>query len=359
MKKNQLSQLVYTLFISILSFSFMACGGDGNVVTVDKDGNASGGHRFEAIDEDNYFVDGVRYAFQDGTLCVSGYELDFQGEAKIISALDYNGRRMDVKSIGEGAFYECIGMTAVSIPESVTSIGSLAFSYCSGLTAVAIPEGVTSIEDNAFSYCSELTTVTIPESVTSIGVWAFAECYGLTSITIPKSVTSIGEGAFFGCIGLTNIAVAEGNTCYDSRNECNAIIETATNTLIAGCMKTAIPESVTGIGVWAFAECSDLTSIAIPEGVTSIGDRAFSDCVGLTSMTLPAGVTSIGEGAFAACEELKDFYCNATEVPSTDPSAFELTPTSDATLHVPASAVEAYKSDEIWGQFGTIKPIAE
>ena len=358
MKKNQLSQLVYTLFIGILSFSFVACGGDGIVVTVDENGNASDGHRFEAIDDDNYFVDGVRYAFQDGTLCVSGLELDFQGEAEIISVLEYNGRRMEVKSIGEGAFYECAGLTAVSIPEGVTSIGGLAFSYCTGLTSMTIPAGVTRIEDNAFSYCSELTSVAIPEGVTSIGVWAFAEC-GLTSISIPKSVTSIGEGAFFGCIGLTAITVAEGNTAYDSRNECNAIIETATNTLIAGCMKTAIPESVTSIGVWAFAMCGELTSITFPEGVTSIGDRAFSDCIDLTSVTLPAGVTSVGEGAFAACEELKDFYCYATTVPSTDPSAFELTPTSDATLHVPASAVEAYKSDEVWGQFGTIKPIAE
>ncbi|MCR5532262.1 MAG: leucine-rich repeat domain-containing protein [Paludibacteraceae bacterium] len=209
-----------------------------------------------------------------------------------------------VASIGEYAFYGCDGLTSVTIGNGVTSIGECAFYGCKVLTSVTIGSGVASIGESAFYNCRGLTSITIPNSVTSIGYDAFYGCEGLTSITIPNSVTSIGDGAFFGCEGLTSINVASDNTTYDSRNNCNAIIETSSNTLISGCMNTTIPNSVTSIGNLAFSECTGLTSIEIPTSVTSIGQYAFYDCKGLTSVTIPNSVTSIGQYAFSNCKGL-------------------------------------------------------
>ena len=189
-----------------------------------------------------------------------------------------------VTSIGLSAFEGCTGLTAITIPNSVTTIENSTFDGCTGLTSVTIPDSVTSIGAWAFDGCTGLTSVTIPNSVTSIGWSAFAGCTGLTSITIPNSVTSIGMGAFAACIGITSIVVESGNTVYDSRENCNAIIETATNALIQGCNTTIIPNNITSIGGYAFAGCTGLTSITIPNNVTSIGNYAFWYCTGLTSV---------------------------------------------------------------------------
>ena len=155
--------------------------------------------------------------------------------------------------------------------------------------------------------------VTIPESVTndgstysviSIGDYAFYQCLSLTSVVIGNSVTSIGYGAFSACSGLESIIVDEENTVYDSREDCNAIIKTSSNTLIAGCKSTIIPNSVTSIGYNAFYGCSGLTSVEIPNSVTSIGEGAFYYCSGLTSVEIPNSVTSIGYSAFCYCSGL-------------------------------------------------------
>ena len=158
-------------------------------------------------------------------------------------------------------------------------------------------------------YSGTDTDIVIPQSidgkmVTSIGWSAFSDCSGLTSISIPEGVTSIGGSAFEGCSGLTTIKVDSNNKKYDSRNNCNAIIDKETNTLIAGCKNTIIPEGVTSIGWSAFSGCSGLTSITIPEGVTSIGWGAFEGCSGLTSINIPKGVTSIESFAFYDCDDL-------------------------------------------------------
>ena len=141
-------------------------------------------------------------------------------------------------------------------------------------------------------------------SVTSIGEYAFESCSELTSVTIGKHVYSIGKYAFRGCSGLTSVVVDKNNGTYDSRDNCNAIIETSTNKLIVGCKNTTIPNSVTSIGKFAFAYCSGLTTVTIPNSVTTIGDYAFSGCTGLTSVTIPNSVTSIGTFAFYGCPSL-------------------------------------------------------
>ena len=225
------------------------------------------------------------------------------GNLVIPSTVTYNGDTYNV-TVLYGTFQGCFGLTSVSIPNSITSIGESAFRGCSGLTTVTIPNSVTAIGNEAFSGCSGLTTVTIPNAVISIGESAFSECSGLTSLTIPNSVTAIGNEAFSGCSGLTSITVESGNVVYDSRENCNAIIETSTNTLITGCMNTIIPNSVTSIDSYAFSGCSGLTSVTIPNSVTSIGNGAFSGCSGLTSVTIPNSVTSIRNSTFRYCSGL-------------------------------------------------------
>ena len=208
-----------------------------------------------------------------------------------------------VTSIEGVTFSGCSSLTSVTIPNSVTSIGFGAFSYCSGLTSVTIPDSVTSIGPDAFRGCSGLTSITIPNTVTSIEENAFRGCSGLTSVTIPNTVTSIGLCTFSGCSGLERISVEMGNLVFDSRDNCNAIIETKESRLISGCKKTVIPNTVTSIGESAFRGCSGLTSITIPNTVTSIGESAFRGCSGLTSIAIPS-VTSIGLSTFSGCSGL-------------------------------------------------------
>ena len=186
----------------------------------------------------------------------------------------------------------------------VTVIGESAFDGCKELTSITIPDSVTEIGEWVFDECTGLTSITIPNSVTVIGEGAFYSCTGLTSITIPSGVAEIGDCAFDTCTGLTSIIVDPNNTTYDSRDNCNAIIETTNNMLIQGCKNTTIPDSVTVIGGSAFSYCTGLISITIPDSVTSIGSYAFESCEGLTSITIPDSVNEIGEVAFKGCTGL-------------------------------------------------------
>lgn len=190
-------------------------------------------------------------------------------------------------------------------------------------------------------------------SVTSIGDDAFYYCPGLTSITIPNSVTSIGEGSFDGCSGLTSMIVEPGNTKYDSRDNCNAIIETERNTLIFGCKNTVIPNSVTSIGMGAFGGCSGLTSIIIPNSVTKIGDDAFKGCTGLVSVTIGNNVTTMGYYVFYECSNLTSVtVLNPTPVSISE--GYTFTNRKKATLYVPIGSKSAYQAADIWKDFKEI-----
>ena len=272
----------------------------------------------------------------------------------------------NVTSIGERAFYNCSGLTSFTIPDSVTSIGDGAFWGCSSLTSITIPDGVTSIGNTAFSGCSGLTSVTIPNSVTSIGYETFEDCSGLTSVTIPNSVTSIGPRAFDNCSGLTSVTIPSGVTS----------IEQSVFSGCSGLTRVTIPDSVTIIEMWAFEYCSSLTSITIPnsvtiierdafsgcgvtsitipDSVTSIGDSAFWGCKGLTSATIGNGVTSIGKHAFLACSKLTTVSVLATTPPTLGSDVFNnyanLNPALTQII-VPAGCGEAYKTDANWSKY--------
>lgn len=244
-------------------------------------------------------------------------------------------------SIPDNCFEGCANLTSVVIPNTVTSIGNNAFAYCRKLSSVSIPASVTSIGDGAFAFCpltsvtipnsvvsigsmaflrTGLTSVVIPESVTSIGGAAFDES-PLTSITIPKSVTHIGGPLFRGCGTLTSIIVDEENEVYDSRDNCNAIIEKASNTLLMGCKGTVIPSTVTTIAEGSFDSMA-LTSLSIPQSVTRIEGNAFSVNPGISSIIIAKGnpVFDSRENSNAIIETASNTLllgCQSTIIPST------------------------------------------
>ena len=302
--KENIFKIVSFFVLATVCVEFASCGDDDDEIVPAATPAVTPDHSSESESEsdsqqeeqedtgkesyDYIVVDGLAYkTFVDGTAeVIAKRSVDgsskYEGNIDIPKSITLDGIYR-VTSIAFAAFYDCSGLTSITIPESVTSIGDWAFDDCSGLTSIDIPNSVTSIGEYAFYKCSGLTSITIPESVTSIGYSAFAYCSGLTSvtinsnailskyynrgnglkdifgeqvkeyvigndvtsiggsaffgcsgltsITIPNSVTSIGWGAFEHCSGLTSITVASGNTKYDSRNNCNAIIETATNTL--------------------------------------------------------------------------------------------------------------------------------
>ena len=311
------------------------------------------------------------------------------GELNLPSALE---------SIGAYAFNYCSAIQQLTIPTRVMAIGECAFEGCEGIkqltwnaqncfsngnlsaynitqvtignevksiphnfvngsqiTSVIIPNSVDTIGNYAFSDCSALSSLSMGSSVTSIGEGAFYNCSALSSLNIGPSVASIGEWAFYGCSALESITVDNANKTYSSPNQCNAIIEKETNTLIIGCNNTVIPVTVTAIAPSAFAGCTGLTSIDIPESVTSIGYCAFEGCSGLKEVTMGSAVEYIGYNAFSYCSTLASVTCYALTPPQIDYYTFYDVPSS-MVVYVPVDAVQNYQSNYYWKRF-TIQPI--
>ena len=251
------------------NYIFANAGDDGDGITVNVGANVTHIPDYMFNPAHNYTPDITYVRFADNSTCTH---------------------------IGENAFYDCVHITSIAIPDSVTSIGENAFGGCTRITSVTFGENskMTNIGKGVFSHCSSLTSITIPDSVTSIDEKAFHNCYGLTSVTIPDSVTGIGNWAFKGCSSLTSVTIPDSVTSIGSM-------------AFGGCRKLTsitIPDSVTSIVAGAFDYCEGLTSITIPDSVTSIGETAFSDCSSLTSITIPDSVTSIGYQAFTKCTNL-------------------------------------------------------
>ena len=284
------------------------------------------------------------------TICVAQWDTDEDGEL----------------SVDEAAAVTRLG-TIFMEDNTITSFDEL--QYFTGLT---------SISDDAFSRCTELTSIVLPPNVTYIGQGAFFDCEKLASINIPESVTSIGKSAFLDCMGLTSISVESGNSVYDSRDNCNAIIETTTKKLLWGCNNTIIPNSVKAIGNSAFSHCMTMTSVNIPDGVTSIGNWAFYNCESLTSVIIPDNVTTIGEEAFWHCDALQSLTIGS-KVTSIGECAFQtcdaltsvtikkdnpiaitervFTNRANATLYVPFGYMANYESANYWKEFKKIAQI--
>lgn len=307
------------------------------------------------------------------------------GSVTIPDAISYNGESFPVKEIEKSAFYNCKQLTSINLPNTITTIGNSAFEYCYKLASIVIPNSVTKIEDYTFLHCEELASVTLPAALTEIGDNAFKRCYKLSSITIPDNVTTIGKYAFDECKALTKIVipanvstindspfirctslrsiiVSEENKTFDSRNNCNAIINTSTNTLVIGCNGSTVPSSVEYIGGYAF-HGTELTSITLPN-VRHIYTTAFAGCKKLKTVTLGKSVSYLSAYAFSGCSNLEDVYCLNENVPEVEQwigeyTQFQGCDVEYVTLHVPTESLEAYKTAVMWKEFGTIVALTE
>jgi Flp pilus assembly protein protease CpaA len=250
-----------------------------------------------------------------------------------------------ITSIGDNAFYNCSGLTSLTIPNSVITIGDNAFYYCSGLTSLIIPNSVTTIGDNAFSYCSDLTSITIGNSVTNIGKYAFVFNSNLTTVyfNATNCITAGYDGysiypIFGDCPLFTNLIIG---------NNVQTIPELAF--VFTPLTSITIPNSVTTIGIMAFAACDKLTSVTIGNAVTTIGDGAFYGCSSLTTLTIPYSVTSIGERAFENCSGLTAIYVKAQNPPTLGSSVFSNV--GNIPVHVPCNRANTYRNAYGWSYF--------
>ena len=195
------------------------------------------------------------------------------------------------------------GVGVCTFDTDVTTIDNMAWAYMYNLTSIILPNSIDTIGECAFAGDTSLTAISIPAGVRSIKRAAFFNCPKLTSLFIPENVSNLEYQAFVCNSRLNSISVSSKNTHYDSREACNAIIETATNTLVVGCRSTTIPNSVGTIGKYAFYCCDSLISIIIPQSITHIGDCTFAHSANLKTITVEANNPPLldGDRVFVNC----------------------------------------------------------
>ena len=303
------------------------------------------------------------------------------------------------------AFQNCYGLTdSLIIPNSVTTIGTSAFSRCH-FTSLSIPSSLTYIQEGAFYSCNMIEEITvdednpvydsrencnaiiltnenkivfgcrntiIPNTVNAIGELSFVFC-NIFHVIIPNTVTNIESNPFYGC-PLESIIVEEGNTVYDSRNNCNAIIKTDSNELVTGCKYTIIPNNICSIGEEAFYLIELSGELVLPNSIISIGHFAFYGTNISGSLIIPNSVISIGVAAFAFCYDLTDTLTIGNSVEMIDDNAFADTRFSAVTtlattppsfaegsyigfencdiITVPCGCIPAYQNSD-WSQYFT------
>ena len=252
----------------------------------------------------DFEVDGIYYN-KNGTEATVTYKelkyLSYKDTVIIPSTVTYLDTTYTVTAIGNNAFENCSTLRKVTIPNTVKDIQERAFMGCSLLSSVFLPSSIRTIGPRAFQNCTRMDNPHLT-NVTSIGNMAFYNS-NIRGVYVPKTLTSIGNEAFGHC-EIYWIEVYEGNPVYDSREDCNAIIETATNTIVVGCESTTVPNTVTTIGERSFSGCEGLTELVLPNSVTTIGSWAFYECSNFRTINLPNSLTTIKNSAFCYCRSL-------------------------------------------------------
>ena len=296
-------------------------------------------------------IEGIYYLFdsESMTATVSREKEKYAGDVVIPESVPYEGATYSVTGIAERAFYGCEELTSLVIPNSVTQIGEKAFAGCSNLTSLIFPEGITTIEEGVCAGTG-LTSVVIPNTVTSIGSNAFEGCSALTSVIIPNSITSICSYAFWNCEKLSSVNMSVNVTEVGEY----AFLDTP------WCDSQEDGPIYVGKVLYKYnGSMPENSEIEIEEGTISISPLAFYECQNLNSIKIPNSVKAIGYYAFYKCGGLTDVYCYADDVPQAIYAIFDEEVMGKATLHVPSSSIDAYKTAESWKDFSNIVKLEE
>jgi hypothetical protein len=235
----------------------------------------------------------------------------------------------NLSTISYEMFINCTSLKEIEIPQSVKTIQRDAFNG-TGFEKVVIPSHVENIDNSVFANCLNLYEVEFTQGVKQVGSYMFENCTKLYRVILPKSVERIGSYAFHKCESLEDINV----------------------------------ESVHDIWTAAFRNCTKIKSINLPN-IKTLYQEAFYGCTGLVTVTLGKYMSAFDSSerfvrkgyVFYGCKNLEDFYCYAETVPKAFGEEFTDAYIEYATLHVPASAIETYRSTKPWSDFGTIVAI--